>query len=84
MNLLFEEDGVFRAGSVLSSTEASHQVELASGKRTKVKSAHVLLHFDDVSAARLLEAHLTAHTDRLLREAFGVDLKAHEVAKDAP
>ncbi|HQR19875.1 MAG TPA: RNB domain-containing ribonuclease [Burkholderiaceae bacterium] len=56
MNLLFEEDGVFRAGSVLSSTEASHQVELASGKRAKVKSAHVLLHFDDVPAARLLEA----------------------------
>jgi len=56
VNLLFEEDGVFRAGSVLSSTEASHQVELASGKRAKVKSAHVLLHFDDVPAARLLEA----------------------------
>lgn len=56
MNLLFEEDGAFRAGAVLSSTESSHQVELASGKRTKVKAAHVLLHFDDATPARLLEA----------------------------
>jgi len=63
MNLLFEEDGAFRAGSILSSTDASHQVELSSGKRTKVKAAHVLLQFDDVSAARLLEAaHAEAAT----------------------
>ena len=63
MNLLFEEDGAFKAGSILSSTDASHQVELSSGKRTKVKAAHVLLQFDDVSAARLLEAaHAEAAT----------------------
>jgi len=66
VNLLFEEDGAFKAGSILSSTDASHQVELSSGKRTKVKSAHVLLQFDDVSAARLLEA---AHA-----EAANIDL----------
>jgi exoribonuclease-2 len=63
VNLLFEEDGAFKAGSILSSTGVSHQVELSSGKRTKVKSAHVLLQFDDVSAARLLEAaHAEAGT----------------------
>ena len=63
MNLLFEEDGAFKAGSILSSTDASHQVELSSGKRTKVKAAHVLLQFDDVPAARLLEAaHAEAGT----------------------
>ena len=63
MNLLFEEDGAFKAGTILSSTDASHQVELSSGKRTKVKAAHVLLQFDDVSAARLLEAaHAEAAT----------------------
>ena len=55
MNLLFEEDGAFRAGSVLSSTDASYQVELPSGKRTKVKRSHVLLQFDDLPAAKLLE-----------------------------
>jgi exoribonuclease II len=63
VNLLFEEDGAFKAGSILSSTDASHQVELSSGKRTKVKAAHVLLQFDDVPAARLLEAaHAEAGT----------------------
>jgi exoribonuclease II len=56
VNLLFEEDGVFRAGVILSSTESAHQVELASGKRTKLKASHALLHFDDVTPARLLEA----------------------------
>ena len=55
MNLLFEEDGAIKAGGVLSATDASFQVELPSGKRTKVKSTHVLLRFDEPGPARLLE-----------------------------
>lgn len=54
-HLLFEEDGTFRAGTVLAATDASYQVELASGKRTKVKSSHVLLAFDQPSPAQLLQ-----------------------------
>jgi exoribonuclease-2 len=54
MNLLFEEDGAMRAGTVLSGTEASFQVELASGKRTKVKASHVLLRFAQPAPAHLL------------------------------
>jgi exoribonuclease-2 len=54
-HLLFEEDGVFKAGTALTSTDASHQVELASGKRTKVKSSHVLLRFREPSPAALME-----------------------------
>ena len=54
-HLLFEEDGAFKAGTVLASTDASHQVELASGKRTKVKSSHVLLQFREPAPAALLE-----------------------------
>jgi len=54
MNLLFEEDGAMRAGTVLSGTEASFQVELASGKRTKVKASHVLLRFAQPAPAQLL------------------------------
>jgi exoribonuclease-2 len=54
MNLLFEEDGVFRAGSVLSHTDASFQVELPSGKRTKVKGSQVLLRFEQPPPAQLL------------------------------
>jgi len=44
--VLFEEDGAFRVGTVLSEAGASFQVEAAHGKRSKVKSASVLLRFD--------------------------------------
>jgi len=54
MNLLFEEDGVFRAGTVLSGAEASFQVELPTGKRSKVKGSHVLLRFEQPAPAQLL------------------------------
>ncbi|MFZ5541196.1 MAG: RNB domain-containing ribonuclease, partial [Pseudomonadota bacterium] len=54
-HLLFEEDGAFRAGTVLAATDASYQVELPSGKRTKVKASHVLLAFDQPSPAQLLQ-----------------------------
>lgn len=54
MNLFFEEDGAFKAGTVLSATDAAFQVELPSGKRTKVKGAHVLLRFEAPSPAALM------------------------------
>ncbi len=53
-HLLFEEDGAYKAGTVLSATDASMQVELASGKRTKVKASHVVLRFDQPSPSSLL------------------------------
>ena len=53
-HVLFEEDGGFKAGTVLSETGASLQVEHASGKRGKVKGAHVLMRFDSPSPAELL------------------------------
>ncbi len=55
MNLLFEEDGAFKAGTALASTDASHQVELPTGRRTKVKASHVLLQFREPAPATLLE-----------------------------
>jgi exoribonuclease II len=54
-HLLFEEDGAFKVGSVVTSSDAAYQVELASGKRTKVKAGHVLLQFAQPAPARLLE-----------------------------
>jgi exoribonuclease-2 len=54
-HLLFEEDGAFKVGSVVTSSEAAYQVELASGKRTKVKAGHVLLQFAQPAPARLFE-----------------------------
>ena len=55
MNVLFEEDGAFRAGSVLADNTTSLQVELASGKRAKVKAANVLQRFAAPAPGELLE-----------------------------
>lgn len=54
MNVLFEEDGAFRAGTVLADQNTSLQVELPSGRRAKVKATSVLLRFAEPSAADLL------------------------------
>ncbi len=53
---LFEESGKFLAGRLMSEADSSVQVELDSGKRVKVKSAHVLLRFDAPLPAKLIEA----------------------------
>lgn len=55
MNVLFEEDGGFRAGSVMADNDTSLQVEMPSGKRSKIKSAAVLLRFEKPAAGALLE-----------------------------
>jgi exoribonuclease-2 len=44
--VLFEEDGNFRVGTILAEAGASFQVEAAHGKRSKVKGASILLRFD--------------------------------------
>ena len=54
MQLLFEEGGEIRAGTVLTQQGEAYQVELPAGKRTKVKSRDVLLQFAQPSAIELL------------------------------
>ena len=54
MYALFEEAGKFQAGRVLSEAEASAQIELETGKRVKVKAAHILLRFDKPQPADLM------------------------------
>jgi exoribonuclease-2 len=44
--VLFEEDGAFRVGTILSEAGNAFQVEAAHGKRSKVKAAAILLRFD--------------------------------------
>lgn len=44
--VLFEEDGAFRVGTILSEAGTSFQVEAAHGKRSKIKGSSVLLRFD--------------------------------------
>ena len=49
--VLFEEDGAFRAGTILAEAGAAFQVEAAHGKRSKVKAGAVLLRFDGQALA---------------------------------
>jgi len=56
MQVLFEDDGDLKAGTVRSATEASFQVDSTSGKRVKVKAAAVLLRFEHPRAEELLAA----------------------------
>jgi exoribonuclease-2 len=55
MHVFFEDDGAFRAGSVLADNDSSLQVEVASGRRMKVKTANVLLRFAEPAPATLIE-----------------------------
>ncbi len=54
MHVFFEDDGAFKAGSVLVDNDTSLQIEAASGKRLKIKAANVLLRFADPSPSTLL------------------------------
>lgn len=54
MFVLFEEAGKYLGGRVLSEAEASAQVELETGKRVKVKTAHIVLRFDKPAPADLV------------------------------
>lgn len=55
MNVLFEEDGAFKAGTVLADNVSSLQIETSSGKRVKVKSTAVLLRYAQPTPRELLD-----------------------------
>src|SRR3954453_14577856 len=74
MNVLFEDDGQLKAGSVLADNDASLQVEAASGKRMKIKAASVLLRFATPGAGDVMSegGRLAAELDAgFLWEASG-------------
>lgn len=54
MNVLYEEDGELKVGSVLASAPASHQVESPHGRRSKVKASNVVLTFESPAPPELL------------------------------
>ena len=56
MFLFFEEDGAFKAGTILSQNGNAYQVELVTGRRTKIKGGHVFFEFASPAAAELLPA----------------------------
>lgn len=55
MNLYFEEDGAFKAGTVLAQAGNAYQVTLTTGRRTKIKASHVFFSFESPSAADLIK-----------------------------
>src|SRR5690606_6229638 len=59
-NVLFEEAGQFKTGTILQDSGASLQIELASGKRTKVKQASVMLRFPEPDPTTFMAAALAA------------------------
>ncbi len=54
MYLFFEEDGTFKVGTVLSKNGSAYQVELLTGRRTKVKGGHVFFEFESPAASEVM------------------------------
>src|SRR3970040_1940908 len=86
MNVLYEEEGEDRAGTVLSQSPASYQVESPHGRRSKIKAAHVVLAFERPAAAELLaEARKFADalaTDFLWQCRKGAECGLEDLARD--
>jgi len=53
---LFEENGDLKSGTVLADNGTSLQVELVTGRRAKIKAAHIYMRFDSPTAESLLPA----------------------------
>ena len=86
MNVLYEEEGEYKAGTVLSQSPASYQIESPHGRRSKIKAANVVLTFERPSAAELLaEARKFADgldTDFLWQCRKGAEFGFQDLARD--
>src|SRR5688572_4151767 len=86
MNVLYEEEGEFKVGAVLSQSPASFQVESPHGRRSKIKAASVVLSFERPAGAELLaEARKFADgldTDFLWQCRKGAEFGFQELARD--
>jgi exoribonuclease II len=54
--VFYEEDGGFKVGAVLADNDTSLQVEAAHGKRSKIKSAAVMLRFEQPSLTEFMQS----------------------------
>ncbi len=54
MNILYEEDGSFKVGSIMTDNTTSLQIESLSGKRSKVKATNVMLRFTQPALAEFM------------------------------
>ncbi len=86
MNVLYEEEGEFKVGAVMSQSPASFQVESPHGRRSKIKAANVVLSFERPSGAELLaEARKFADgldTDFLWQCRKGAEFAFQDLARD--
>jgi exoribonuclease-2 len=86
MNVLYEEEGEFKVGAILSQSPASFQVESPHGRRSKIKAASVVLSFERPSGAELLaEARKFADgldTDFLWQCRKGTEFGFQDLARD--
>lgn len=64
MYVLYDDDGSFRAGNIMSETDASLQVESESGKRSKIKRSNTLFTFSTPEPGELM-TRATALADTL-------------------
>jgi exoribonuclease II len=55
MQVLYEEEGELKVGTVMTQAPASLHVESPHGRRSKIKAANVLLEFERPAGAELLE-----------------------------
>ncbi|WP_334106748.1 ribonuclease catalytic domain-containing protein [Methylobacillus sp.] len=62
MNVFFEEEGSFKVASVMTENPGSLQVESISGKRSKIKSSNVLMHFEGALSGFMENAAAEAET----------------------
>ena len=86
MNVLYEENGVFKVGAVLADGGTSLQVEAPHGKRSKVKANAVLLRFEQPALAEFIgcaEALATGIDTGFLWECCGeAEFGFSDLAKD--
>lgn len=54
VNVLYEESGALKVGTVLADAESSLQIQAPHGKRAKIKAKDVLLRFNEPAASELL------------------------------
>lgn len=92
MFVLYEDGGQFKTGLIKSETEASLQIEAATGKRSKIKRAHCILSFESPSQDVLLDqaSELASDMDAAFlwevapKEEFDVETLAQEYYGHTP
>lgn len=86
MHVLYEEDGEFKVGAVLSQAPASYQIESPHGRRAKIKAANVLMSFERPQGAELLaQGHKFAEgldTEFLWQCCGGAEFDFRQLARD--